>query len=88
MDMVVRHMRDTPVPPSQRAEVAVPAQLEELVLAGLAKAPDDRPQSMAELIARLDAIEVPRAWDESRAAEWWKLHRPLETDRVGAEQIA
>lgn len=81
MDMVVRHIRDAPVPPSQRVEVTIPPALEALILQGLAKNPDDRPGNMREFIDRLDAIEVRPRWDEARAREWWMLHRPLEQDR-------
>lgn len=76
MDMIIKHVKEEPVPPSQRTEIAVSAGLERAILAGLAKAPDDRPQSMrafADLL-RQEAIVPP--WTQENAARWWQLHLP------------
>jgi serine/threonine-protein kinase len=50
------HVSQPPVPPSQRTGNPIPAELERLVLACLAKEPDDRPQSASELNAALAAM--------------------------------
>ena len=68
--MVARHLRAEPVPPSLRTEVYVPLALEQLVLACLAKEPENRPQSAAELSRSLAAIEV-EPWDEEQSRQWW-----------------
>jgi serine/threonine-protein kinase len=65
-------LNDPPVPPSQRAGIAVPPELERLVLACLAKKPEDRPRSAAELEEALAAIELS-PWGEAQAAAWWAL---------------
>ena len=75
VQMIARHQRDQPVPPSKRTELPVPAELERLVLACLAKDPAGRPRSAAELDRALAAIPVER-WSEKQAMEWWSLHRP------------
>jgi len=49
------HVSQPPVPPSQRTGNPIPAELERLVLACLAKQPADRPQSASELNAALAA---------------------------------
>ena len=49
MAMAVAHVSDPPEPPSRRSEIPIPASLERVVMACLAKNPDDRPQSAAEL---------------------------------------
>jgi len=72
MQMIARHMRDQPVPPSKWTELPVPPDLERLVLACLAKNPNDRPRSAADLDRALGAIPV-EAWSEERATEWWRL---------------
>jgi len=51
------HVSQPPVPPSQRTGNPVPAELERLVLACLAKDPADRPQSASELNAGLAAVD-------------------------------
>ena len=55
--------------------VPVPADLDRLVLACLAKQPDDRPASAAALSRSLAAIEV-EPWGEDKAMHWWQVNRP------------
>jgi len=45
------------------------------VLACLAKKPDDRPRSAAELERMLGEIEV-EPWSEEAATQWWQMHQP------------
>jgi serine/threonine-protein kinase len=75
VDLWAHHLQTAPVPPSVRCGVAVPRPLEELVLACLAKSPDDRP-SMAELATRLRRLEAEAmaGWSASDAAAWWEKH--------------
>jgi serine/threonine-protein kinase len=75
LQMIARHMRDTPVPPSRRVELPVPAALERVVLACLAKEPAGRPRSAGEISRALAAIEG-EPWGEEQAAEWWRVNRP------------
>jgi serine/threonine-protein kinase len=70
MQLIARHLQATPVPPSKRAAIDVPPALERIVLACLAKEPEGRPRSAAELARALAAIDVP-PWSEVQAAEWW-----------------
>jgi len=76
MAMAMAHLAEDPEPPSLRSELPIPASLEQIVLACLAKNPNDRPQSAADLNAMLDACrDVPR-WTHADADLWWALHRP------------
>ena len=75
---VLAHVRDAPSPPSMRTEIALPAELDALVLDCIAKDPADRPQTMAELDARLATLPVP-AWSADEAKRWWALHGPIGT---------
>ena len=56
MKMFVQHLQAEPIPPSQRGELPIPMGLERLVLACLAKDPELRPQSIDEVVRRLDAV--------------------------------
>jgi eukaryotic-like serine/threonine-protein kinase len=76
MQMVTKHMLEVPVPPSGRVELAVPPELEALVLACLAKQPAGRPASAAELSLGLAAVAA-EPWGEAEAKEWWKINRPV-----------
>ncbi|NIM51618.1 MAG: protein kinase [Gemmatimonadales bacterium] len=74
--MMHRHISDTPEAPSLRTELDVPRELDELVLACLAKRPDNRPSSAEEVVRLLDAVRVPEPWTEERARRWWDTHLP------------
>lgn len=69
------HVQKTPVPPSERSELPIPAELEALVLRCLAKRPEERPQSGMELSRLLSGAGVP-AWTQDEAAEWWQTYLP------------
>jgi serine/threonine-protein kinase len=72
-ELIAKHMRDVPPPPSQRTTLPVPKALDAIVLTCLAKKPEDRVQTAAELSRALAAIDGD-VWDENRARQWWKEH--------------
>ena len=74
--MLVKQAQETPVPPSQRTEIPIPAELESIILACLAKEPDKRPDSAWDLRKSLLALGLSDRWTESMAGEWWSIHRP------------
>jgi eukaryotic-like serine/threonine-protein kinase len=73
--MIAAQIRDVPVPPSLRTELPVPPQLEAVIMACLAKNPDERPQSAEQLSRMLARVQQP-AWTQRRAEAWWRAHRP------------
>jgi len=74
--VLVEHVKTAPVPPSQRTEIEVPADLESVILRCLEKDPASRYQSAEELSAALAACQLPGCWDSARAKKWWELHVP------------
>jgi len=72
--VVAAHIYEPVVPPSQVTELKIPPRLEEIVLACLAKNPDARPQTAAELQHMLE--ELPRTWTPQRADAWWRANLP------------
>ena len=57
LQTILKHLQQPPEPPSRVTDRPVPASLEELVLACLAKRPEERPASAAELSSRLATVE-------------------------------
>jgi eukaryotic-like serine/threonine-protein kinase len=79
MRLMVKHIEEKPVPPSQRAALPVPTALDEAVLACLAKEPAYRPPTAMALDQALaEAQAEVEPWSEERAAQWWK-------ERAGAQ---
>lgn len=75
MALLVQHTQAAPLPPSSRAELPIPASVEEIVLSCLAKDPRERPQSARELSRRLAEVEGADGWSSERAQQWWSNHR-------------
>jgi serine/threonine-protein kinase len=76
IQLMYQHANTAPVPPSERSELEIGPELDRVILSCLAKIPEDRPQSAAEL-SRLLAMAVPgEAWSEDRAHRWWDRHHP------------
>jgi hypothetical protein len=65
------HLHTQPVSPSDRLARPLPADLERLILACLAKSPADRPADAKSLKRSLAAVGVRSEWSEERAHEWW-----------------
>lgn len=84
LQMMLAHAKEDPVPPSQRVEMEIPADLEAVILKMLRKEPADRPQSMDEVVAALDACDLGEPWTSVRAADWWQLHHPENVARAVA----
>jgi serine/threonine-protein kinase len=76
MSMAMAHLTERPEPPSQRSEVPIAQSLERVVMACLEKNREDRPRSVTELRAMLDACTDVAPWNAADANQWWALHRP------------
>jgi len=78
MGMVLAHVKNPPVPPSQRTELAIPHELDALILDMLAKDPAARPASALEVSRRLAEVPFDDPWTQERAERWWRAHLPQE----------
>jgi serine/threonine-protein kinase len=74
LQTIMRRLREEPVAPSTQTSIAVPPELDAVVLACLATARERRPQSAAELQRRLEAIPT-EPWTEEMAIAWWAAHQ-------------
>ncbi|HEU5058871.1 MAG TPA: serine/threonine-protein kinase, partial [Kofleriaceae bacterium] len=87
VDICVKHVSHAPEPPSRRTDNPIPAELEALVLACLAKDPAERPKSAFELRAALGRLPAYVDWDEAEALSWWnafearRASEPAPTER-------
>ena len=80
LEVCSKHMLEAPVPPSRRLGKALPADLEAIVLACLAKDRKDRPASAAALRTALLACADAERDDLPAARAWWKAFRNSRKD--------
>jgi serine/threonine-protein kinase len=76
MQMFVKHLQAAPIPPSQRAEMRIPRELDELVMACLDKDPGRRPQNAQDVHRRLLSCRTCETWNNHAARTWWARHLP------------
>ena len=72
--MLIAHVRTAPQAPSKAAGIAIPDRLEQIVLACLEKAPENRPQSAVDLWRQLGEVTLETPWSLERAESWWREH--------------
>jgi serine/threonine-protein kinase len=75
--LLLHHVRTAPKRPSDASGLALPASLEQIVLACLEKEPANRPASALDLWQRLGevALEGP-PWAQEEAERWWRENLP------------
>jgi serine/threonine-protein kinase len=73
-EVCAHHLHSVPERPSIRLAAPVTADLEAVLLACLAKQPEDRPASAHVLRERLLACAAAGRWTNARASQWWATH--------------
>jgi serine/threonine-protein kinase len=81
MELCAHHLHTQPTPPSVRLGRPIDADLESLLLACLAKAPDERPGSAAALADALGRCAAASDWSAAQARDWWDRYRAAPTSR-------
>jgi eukaryotic-like serine/threonine-protein kinase len=76
MKMLLQHVQAQPVPPSQRTELPIPQDLDDLVLACLQKDPNKRPQNAEVLLDMAVGCKTGDCWNQNLAKGWWDKHLP------------
>ena len=79
MEMLASHIRDEPVPPSERTDLELPAELDEVILRCLEKDPASRVATADELDDLLAPLQKVYPWPVAEARAWWVLNRPEST---------
>jgi eukaryotic-like serine/threonine-protein kinase len=72
VQMIARHLQAVPEPPSRHSPFEVPVELEQIVLACLAKHPLERPANAVELADRLGRCALDAPWTGEDARRWWE----------------
>ena len=72
--MLIDHTKTAPLPPSKATGIAIPERLEQIVLACLEKAPEQRPQTALDLFRQLEEVTLETPWSLERAESWWQEH--------------
>jgi eukaryotic-like serine/threonine-protein kinase len=75
VEVCAHHLHSIPDAPSARLGAPVSSDLESVLLACLAKRPEDRPASAHVLREQLAACAAAGRWTNARAARWWAIHR-------------
>ncbi len=74
VEICAKHLSDPPMPPSKRAGLAVPEDLEAIILACLEKDLTRRPGGAAKLRDSLIGCRDAGSWTQQNAREWWQAH--------------
>ena len=72
VELLTQHLHATPIPPSEAIGQPVSADLESLVLACLAKDPNERPSDGGALWTALEPCRVDGTWTHLDALHWWE----------------
>ena len=73
-DLQFQIMHSAPARPSAIRGSLIPADLEEMIMACLAKHPGDRPQTVHSLLGRLRDLAIECPWSHQEAEYWWADH--------------
>ena len=83
VQLCIQHVTQEPKPPSELG-VRVPAELEAALMKCLAKRPEDRYASAAELAAALRAVPPANDWSIDEARRWWADFQRMEDATAAA----
>jgi len=76
MKMLLQHVQAEPTPPSERSELPVPRELDDLVMACLQKDPNQRPADARAIVKMAWNSHGRDEWTQDQAEQWWKVHLP------------
>ncbi len=74
VELLQKHVTETPVPPSQRVNIQVSHELEDALLSCLEKSRARRPQTARDLAQMLMRCPTANQWSVVDADAWWAMH--------------
>jgi eukaryotic-like serine/threonine-protein kinase len=86
IEIYARQRRGPPPPLSDRASLAVPRELEELIFECLAFTPEKRPATARDVARRLSSSPGVEPWTEAMALAWWQERGP--TARAAGDVVS
>jgi hypothetical protein len=84
VELCMKVVNEEPLPPSQKTEKPLSADLEAVIMRCLAKKQTDRFSSASELAAALRTCQAANQWSEEAAAAWWQEHGEREFTKSAA----
>jgi eukaryotic-like serine/threonine-protein kinase len=76
LQSLIDHVSTAPAPPSTRTDNPIPGWMDTLVLDCLAKDPDARPASAAQVQEQIALLGAGLKWSPAEARRWWQRHLP------------
>ena len=74
VELLQKHVTESPLPPSQRTSAPVSQDFEEVLLSCLEKARARRPQTARDLAQMLQRCQAAGKWTVMEAEAWWSNH--------------
>jgi serine/threonine protein kinase len=84
LELCQMHLDRAPVPPSERVDVKIPAELESALLACLEKSRAKRPQTARDLAALNARCAEANSWSIEDSDAWWGRHERREASGLGS----
>ena len=90
VEIIGHHLHSAPVAPSKTLGRSVTPFLENLILACLAKRPEDRPADAGAMLQALEDGSTGPVWTQREARQWWETRAPamLAARRAAEESVS
>ncbi|QDV15075.1 Serine/threonine-protein kinase PknB [Rosistilla oblonga] len=72
LDAILNQVQEEPLLPSERAGKPIDAKFEAVIMQCLSKNPNDRPDSVDDLVDLLEACPDQGDWNQNVAQQWWR----------------